>query len=95
MRPYLGVSCLVFSARKSAFSAPRIWTVEACAGGLLHCLSIGSLPGECREEGVMGSAAGDSIYRFDSAMLYRVIQKHAVIMLEGRAEVSIWNVDDL
>ena len=31
MRPYLGVSCLVLSARKSAFSAPRICTVEAGA----------------------------------------------------------------
>lgn len=29
MRPYLGVSCLVFKARKRAFSAPRIWTVLA------------------------------------------------------------------
>lgn len=29
MRPYLGVSCLVFNARKSAFSAPRIWMVLA------------------------------------------------------------------
>ena len=29
MRPYLGVLPLVLSARKSAFSAPRIWTVEA------------------------------------------------------------------
>merc|ERR1719145_403643 len=29
IRPYLGVSCLVFSALNKAFSAPRIWTVEA------------------------------------------------------------------
>uniref|UniRef100_A0A6B0TTF5 Putative secreted protein n=1 Tax=Ixodes ricinus TaxID=34613 RepID=A0A6B0TTF5_IXORI len=29
MRPYFGVSCLVFSARNSAFSAPSIWTVDA------------------------------------------------------------------
>lgn len=29
MRPYLGVLPLVLRARKSAFSAPRIWTVEA------------------------------------------------------------------
>ena len=29
MRPYLGVSCFVFNALNSAFSAPRIWTVEA------------------------------------------------------------------
>jgi hypothetical protein len=29
IKPYLGVLPLVLSARKSAFSAPRIWTVEA------------------------------------------------------------------
>lgn len=29
MSPYLGVLCLVLMALKSAFSAPRIWTVEA------------------------------------------------------------------
>jgi len=29
MSPYLGVLPLVFKARKRAFSAPRIWTVEA------------------------------------------------------------------
>mmetsp|Transcript_25193 Transcript_25193/g.57157 ORF Transcript_25193/g.57157 Transcript_25193/m.57157 type:complete len:285 (+) Transcript_25193:516-1370(+) len=29
IRPYFGVLPLVLSARKSAFSAPRIWTVEA------------------------------------------------------------------
>mmetsp|Transcript_63099 Transcript_63099/g.133211 ORF Transcript_63099/g.133211 Transcript_63099/m.133211 type:complete len:234 (+) Transcript_63099:134-835(+) len=29
MSPYLGVLPLVFNARKSAFSAPKIWTVEA------------------------------------------------------------------
>ena len=29
IRPYLGVLPLVLRARKSAFSAPRIWTVEA------------------------------------------------------------------
>jgi len=29
MRPYLGVSCLVLRARNRAFSAPRIWTVDA------------------------------------------------------------------
>lgn len=29
MRPYLGVLPLVFRALNSAFSAPRIWTVEA------------------------------------------------------------------
>ena len=29
MSPYFGVSCFVLSARKSAFSAPRIWTVLA------------------------------------------------------------------
>ena len=29
MRPYLGVLPLVFKARNSAFSAPRICTVEA------------------------------------------------------------------
>ena len=28
MRPYLGVSCLAFSALNSAFSAPRICTVD-------------------------------------------------------------------
>ena len=31
MRPYLGVLPFVLSARKSAFSAPRIWTVLAGA----------------------------------------------------------------
>lgn len=29
MRPYLGVLPLVFRALKRAFSAPRIWTVDA------------------------------------------------------------------
>ena len=29
MIPYFGVLLRVFSARKSAFSAPRIWMVEA------------------------------------------------------------------
>lgn len=29
MSPYLGVLPLVFRALKSAFSAPRIWTVDA------------------------------------------------------------------
>ncbi len=29
MRPYFGVLPRVLSARKSAFSAPRIWTVDA------------------------------------------------------------------
>lgn len=29
MRPYLGVLDLVLRALKSAFSAPKIWTVEA------------------------------------------------------------------
>lgn len=29
MRPYFGVSCLVFRALNRAFSAPKIWTVEA------------------------------------------------------------------
>eukprot|EP00967_Tisochrysis_lutea_P141922 scaffold261413_cov39-Tisochrysis_lutea.AAC.2 len=29
MSPYLGVSCLALRARKRAFSAPRIWTVDA------------------------------------------------------------------
>ena len=29
MRPYLGVLPRVLRARKRAFSAPRIWTVEA------------------------------------------------------------------
>merc|ERR1719199_568592 len=29
IKPYFGVLPLVFSARKRAFSAPRIWTVDA------------------------------------------------------------------
>lgn len=37
MRPYLGVSCLVLSARKRAFSAPRIWIVDA--GALARLMS--------------------------------------------------------
>ena len=28
-KPYFGVLLRVFNARKSAFSAPRIWTVDA------------------------------------------------------------------
>lgn len=37
MRPYLGVLPLVLSARNSAFSAPRIWTV--LAGALARLVS--------------------------------------------------------
>lgn len=37
MRPYLGVSCLVFNALNKAFSAPRICTVLAgCFARLIN-----------------------------------------------------------
>ena len=40
MRPYLGVLPRVFSARNSAFSAPKICTVDDCGGAADHMAQL-------------------------------------------------------
>jgi hypothetical protein len=47
MRPYLGVLPRVLSARNSAFSAPRICTVDDCGAGGGRTLASGH-ERECR-----------------------------------------------
>ena len=62
MRPYLGVLPLVLSARKSAFSAPRIWTVEA--GYLARLVSEPACETRARRDSSVSAFSAPTRWRF-------------------------------